>query len=457
MLSLESLLDRITRLDPVDGFPGVDELRADLLALAGDYPDAVTHAILGSSRLGDPIDEFTIGSGARHVVIVGGVHPNEPIGFRTVQHLARLALEPDLASSLDVTWHLVPCIDPDGTRLNESWFPDPADRQRYFRGFYRPAPLEQVEWSFPFHYKSASFDDPIPETRALMALLDRVRPDLFVGLHNAEFGGVYFYLNRDDRVLAEQLQAIPPLFGLPLDVGEPESPELVAIAAGVFRAPLARERYDYLEMLGLDPAKEASGAGTADYLEQYGTATLVAELPYWTHPDAADASPSDRLYRDVLAEKADDLAELHEYLDGVLTRAGDGLTIDSPFLRASRAFVPAMGSAAAAERARLDDPAVDRPASVAEVFGNREVVRMFRLRFGGTLRRALSAEVEAGTSTRLVRALHSELSEWFDGWNAAEEAGHLTPAPVASLVGVQLAAIFAAVLADAVRTDTRVA
>lgn len=445
MLPLDTLHDLIRTLGPLDGFPGVDELSADMRAFAVGNPDAVTHSILGTSRNGDPIDEFTIGSGSRHVVIVGGVHPNEPIGFRTIQRLARLALEPAVVSMIDVTWHLVPCIDPDGTRLNETWFPDPSDRRGYFAGFYRPAPLEQVEWSFPFHHKKAHFDDPIPETQALMALFDRVQPALFVGLHNAEFGGVYFYLNSDDQVLAEALRAIPAAFDLPLDVGEPESAELVTIAPAVFRAPLARERYDYLEALGLDPTVEASGAGTADYLERYGSATLVAELPYWTHPDASDSSASSRPYREVLSEKADALAELHDYLSDILDRAEPSLTIDSPFLRASRAFVPAMGSAAAAERARLDDPSVDRPATVAEVFGNREVVVMFRLRFGGTLRRALAAEVEAGTATTEVRRLHRDITDWFDGWNAAEQRDDLAAAPVANLVGVQLAAIFAAI------------
>lgn len=440
----DPLLSLAQRLPAIQGFPTVDELRADLLSLQKAHPDRIAHAVLGRSRLDEPIDHFTIGDGPLQVVIAGGVHPNEPIGFRTVQQLVRLLLEAPELAALAATWHIVPCADPDGARLNESWFAS-ADRAAYFEGFYRPAPGEQVEWSFPFEYKEAWFDHPIPETRALMALFDRVRPDVFVGLHNAEFGGVYFYLNQDDATLARELRDLPAAFGLPLDVGEPEMDGLVRLDDAVFRAPLARERYDHREARGLPPETRSGGAGTADYLERYGTTTMIAELPYWTHPDAADTTPTDRLYRDVVAEKADSLDELHVLLQRILDAARPSLTIDSPFRRASEAFVPGMGQAATAERARLGDPALNRPATVAEVFGNREVARTFRLRFGGILRRALAAEVDAGVARGPVRAASAEIDAAFREWLAAEGDTELVPAPVEALVGVQLAAVLATV------------
>lgn len=440
----DPLLALARRLPPIDGFPTIDELRADLLARRDENPDRIRHAVIGQSRLGSPIDHFALGDGPLQVVIAGGVHPNEPIGFRTVQHLVRLLLEAPELAALDATWHIVPCADPDGARLNESWFGS-ADRLSYFTGFYRPAPAEQVEWSFPFDYKQAWFDHPIPETRALMALFDRVRPDVFVGLHNAEFGGVYFYLNEHDTTLARELRDLPAAFDLPLDVGEPEMDGLARLDDAVFRAPLARERYDHREALGLPPETRSGGAGTADYLERYGTTTMIAELPYWTHPDAADTTPTSRVYRDVIAEKADALEELNVLLGRILDAVRPALVIDSPFRRASEAFAPGMGEAARAERARLADPALDRPATVAEVFGNREVVRTFRLRFGGILRRALAVEVEAGVASEAVRSASIELEGIFREWLAAETDTDLVPAPVSALVGVQLAAVLATV------------
>ncbi len=111
-----SLADLATSGVPADGFPTVDELRDDLMELSRAHPDRITASVIGRSRLGDPIHLFTIVGGERSVVVAAGVHPNEPIGFRTVQHLARVLIADPDTFGFGATWHLVPCIDPDGTR-----------------------------------------------------------------------------------------------------------------------------------------------------------------------------------------------------------------------------------------------------------------------------------------------------------------------------------------------------
>ncbi len=450
---LDTALARARDLPPMTGFPSIDDLLTRVRRLAEDA--SIEGRVIGHSRLGEPIECFTVGRGTRHVVVAGGVHPNEPIGFHTVLALLRLLTsEGEFTEPLDLTWHIVPCIDPDGARLNESWFADPSDRVAYFRGFYRPAPDEQVEWSFPFEYAGATFDRPMPETRALMRLFDEVRPDVFMGLHNAEIGGVYYYVGDDDPVIVDALAAIPAALGLPLDVGEPEGPELQQIRPAVFRALLARESYDYLSSLGLDIPDPIGGGGSADYLERYGTYSLVAELPYWSHPDAADTRPSGRPYREVVAQKADALFALHTDMTEVLDAAAAHLTLDTPFLRSARAFAPAFGRIAESERARLEDPDTDREATVAEVFGNEQSAISLRLRFAGCLRRALAAEVAAGTAAPPLRRLHDEFEQRYERWCQRDaNAPGLTPIPVERLVGVQLAALLTVVLARAGRAQ----
>lgn len=443
--ALTTALASAWRVAHVVDFPTVDALLSEMDTLAQMHPTTVRRTCLGHSRRGEPIEEFAIGNGSRHFVIVGGVHPNEPIGFRTVEHLARELLDDEnLTVGLDATWHLVPCIDPDGTRLNEAWFGAPADRVRYARGFYRPAPDEQVEWSFPFAYKRAMFDRPLPETRALMALCDRVRPALFVGLHNAELGGVYYYVTRALPGIVDALMAIPHELGLPADAGEPESAELERIGGAVFRTPLARERYDYLDERGIDPVAEVSGGGSADYLQQFGTFSLVAELPYWTHPDAADTDPSGVSYRDVLREKASDLRTLAATLTVTLAAVSADLVLDTPFRRATTAFAHLMGSLSDAEQLRADAEA-DRVATRAEVFSNEDVVRCFRLRFGGMMLRMLDAECTAGTATAAVRRERDRFAAVYDHWcTEAESVPGIEPLPIERLVGVQVASTLVA-------------
>jgi hypothetical protein len=82
--------------------------------------------------------------------------------------------------------------------LNEGWLKGPFTREHYARNFYRSAGDEQVEWSFPLDYKTAYFDAVLPETAALMRLIDHVRPALMCSLHNTEQGGVYYYLSRPE-------------------------------------------------------------------------------------------------------------------------------------------------------------------------------------------------------------------------------------------------------------------
>ncbi|CAF1181647.1 unnamed protein product [Rotaria sordida] len=55
---------------------------------------------------------------------------------------------------LTYIWHLILCIDPDGTRLNDGWFSGPFTIRNYARNFYRPSMGEQVEWTFPITYKN---------------------------------------------------------------------------------------------------------------------------------------------------------------------------------------------------------------------------------------------------------------------------------------------------------------
>jgi hypothetical protein len=164
---LQERRERAHRIPGTDHFPGVDEIRDRLDDLAGKHPDLVTRRRIGTSRLGEPILMYSIGTGPDEALVYAGVHPNEPIGFWTAIRLAEdLCADPSLLNG--IRWNIIGCIDPDGTRLNEGWFAGPWDRVHYLANFYRPAPAEQVEWSFPFQYKDAYFDQVMPEAFALM-------------------------------------------------------------------------------------------------------------------------------------------------------------------------------------------------------------------------------------------------------------------------------------------------
>ncbi|WP_406002803.1 M14 family zinc carboxypeptidase [Streptomyces sp. NBC_00829] len=442
-------------------YPGVDELLASFRTLATAHPRLVTERRIGTSRLGEPLHCFTVSDDrpaaddpdSTSYVVVGGVHPNEPVGAVTALHLATtLCEDSSLRAHFGGAWHIVPCIDPDGARLNEGWFATPSDKNRYGRHFYRPAGEEQVEWTFPFAYKDAYFDRVLPETQALMRLLDETRPRFLTTLHNCETGGVYYYLNRPAPSLYGLLHDIPSSLGIPLSTGEPEAAHAPRYAPAVFGCIDMRDTYDYLERLGADPTEELAGASSAAYVERYGTFCFVTEVPHWTHPDSDDNSPTLESYRDVVLRRAEGMAQTSRYLNGILDAVGPHLSIRTPFLRAVRDFVPSLAQLAGVEQARAHSTE-DRPATVAERYACNVTLHSCRIRYGGMLLRALDAELTAGTASPDVRTHHRELSRIYDTWEKEAEPVSGSPIPIATLAGIQYACLLAA--ADHSRRETR--
>lgn len=446
-VSDDEIVMRASSLPGLDGYPTVDELLERIEALRAEFPDLLTRRRVGTSRLGEPIMEYTLGEGdvdARHTrcLVVGGIHPNEPIGSHTVLRLLDdLLRDASLRGRLATVWHVIPCIDPDSMRLNEGWFDDPFDAETYFRNFYRPPGREQVEWTFPIDYKQKYFDATLPETQALQRVIDELRPDLYIPLHNSETGGAYYYLSPAARDLSPLLHRLPAELGIPLHLGEPEAAHLAELAPAVFASGTSEEAYEWRVQNDLDPVPPgAAGQSSTSYASRYGTVSLIAELPIWRTFGADDTRPSGTNYADLLRGAGEALIETGTRLSALLERVRPLLTLDSPFLRSAEVFVPGMSRVGQHMVERSQDPANDREASVAE--RPMSVVWMYRLRFGGALLRALRAEVAAGSAPVLVRRAAFELDRSWIGWLAQREADERPEGiPVADVVGVQYGAV----------------
>lgn len=444
--TLGELSDLLQKVPDFERFLPVDELIAESVDIAAGSPSRVAWRRIGSSRLGEPIHELVIGSGPLHALVFAGIHPNEPIGCLTALHLARsLAGDREMTERLGYTWHVIPCIDPDGMRLNESWFGGQMTRESYARGFYRPPGNEQVEWTFPFAYKDIYFDKVLPETLALMRVIDEVRPTFMCSLHNGELGGVYYYLSHEAPPLYRALSAIPAFFGLPLDTGGPEAPFAPVLSPGIYQEIRMEDAYEYAVSLGTDPTTVVdAGDSSNSYCRKYGTFTLVSEVPYWMHRDASDQSASARSFDSVLRERSQGSGEVAAFLLDVLDRTAPDRVINSPFLRATRSFAGWLTSISERDAKRALAPENSRPATVAEAFAGADLVHFLRLRYGGMLLRTLEAEVTAGNGTPAIRRELGRAQRHYQGW--CDEALAVTPAetvPLRSLVGVQYGAILA--------------
>ena len=442
------LLAEIDTVPAYRAFAGVDELHAGLRRIAERHPEVATLRRCGSSRQGNPLWCLTIdgpADGAPEALAFGLPHPNEPIGGLTALHLAeRLCADRELRERLGHRWRIVDCVDPDGLRLNEGWLRGPFTRATYARHFYRPAGRDQVEWTFPVNHEQAYFDEPIPETQALMRLIDEHRPALIASLHNSELGGAYYWLSRAEPALHPVLQQVPEHLGIPLDRGEPEAPDLTLLADAIYEATPLATLYERTVSAGGKWLFE--GGSTTWYAGRWGSLMLVSELPYWYDARAADTTPAPVTYRAALAANAAAIADLA----GLLTRttaAVDGclLAPGSPFWRAARFYAGFLDEAAPARLARSAEPAADRPATVAEANSLELNVHEWRLRYGGILLRALRGEAAVGNVRGSVRAALAEVEQRYAEWLAEDaEVAELEPIEIRRLVAVQYAATIAA-------------
>lgn len=429
----------LERIPDVRAFPTVDEMQGELDRLAARHPDLVQLRRVGTSRMGEPIRMASIGRGARNVLVFGGPHPDEPVGSLTVRELGRILCADDgLRAATGVRWHLIPSVDPDGARLNEGWYAEPGTRAALARGFYRPAMQEQVEWTFPDLRPDGWFDRMLPETVTLARVIDELRPLLQCSLHNAEYGGVFYYLSAGPPELAAGLSEVPGRFGLPLHAAAWEVPGSSVLAPGVFRSPSAEEVRE-------PGAPAAFGVSSGEYAARHGTVTMISEVPYWEDPRAADTTPCGRSFADVLGAAVSIMEATVRELRPIAAAAAPDLVLDTPFRRAFDDAFAACSARATGLRRLAGDPGGARPATVAEEHSFEVLTHLLRVRLVATLRRLVVAEHATGNTRPGIRAALREAQDVLDGWCAEADAQLPgSPIPVRTLVATQVASTLVA-------------
>ena len=426
-------------------FLSVDELNASSHRLREQYPDLVSIKKVGVTRRGDPIELLSIAGGEPNAFVFGGPHPNEPIGCMTIEYLSqRLCEDDDLRDELGYTWHFIKSIDADGMRLNEGWFKGPFTPTNYARHFYRPARHEQVEWTFPIEYKSLLFNDPLPETQALMRVIDETKPKLLYSLHNAGFGGVYYYVSDACPPLYDTFHQIPEWFDLALDLGEPEMSFADPFAPAVYRMLTSIDMYDHLERHGAsDPAAIIGfAASSAQYAERHGSFFLIVEMPYFDEPRVNDQSLSTKIRRDAILQAMDMATQHDAWIHDQHSAVESALRLDTPVRRALEDFLAMSAGFREADRQWvMTDESTNRPATQAELFSNLYTSRFYKLLNLGLLARMLKAEITNGNNSSAVASASESASARLESEGQSLESElDYRAIPIRSLVGVQCCA-----------------
>ncbi|CAF3494737.1 unnamed protein product [Rotaria sp. Silwood1] len=429
----------------------VDELFNHTRVAALQHPKLTRYQVVGYSRNAEAIPMLSIGNGSKSVLLYACPHPNEPIGSMLVDFLLD-ALFKHTELLMKYTWHLLPCVDPDGTRLNEGWFIGPLTIRHYAQYYYRPAVEEQVEWTFPITHKKYSWNQPPNETQALMNAIQLARPDFVYGLHNSGFGGMYYYISPLMSDIFPELERLPSLLGLFLATGEPETPWIIQFAPGIFRPISLRTAYDYYEKYtSSDPASIMSGGGTTfDYLEDIGlnnSIFFMAELPHFQSPAAAnDTIIPNMTRRDILLLGLDKDDESSVILVNLLEHIQDIMTLESPFYRASRSLLSLYRTRATGLRqALINDNSTLIPATVASRVDALYISMFYKMLVASMFNRAILLQLsQSPSNAKILYDAHIELESYLTNWiNDIEQNLSYSPISIRKVVQAQLGAMLA--------------
>lgn len=276
--------------------PTIDALERRTDELQKRNLPGVKIQVVGQSRSGRDIRMISIGEGSFSALILGVPHPNEPVGALTVEHLIEQVLSDKTFQQLDVQWHFIKAIDPDGLSLNEAWCTQPLTLRSYMENHFRPALARQPEYTFPMNTGDYTFTLSTPENIAWQQALEIVKPDFQASLHHADHGGVFHVISEDRPELSQALSELAVNSGLGVNpVGDPGA-QSQPFAAGVFAFP------DIQAMIGGEgPIGWSAGESGAHYARNhYGTFSITTEMPLWHDARLLDTSPSGKTLGDVL-------------------------------------------------------------------------------------------------------------------------------------------------------------
>lgn len=423
-----------------------DEYNEQAISKASLHPDLCRLQYVGQSKSGSKIPMLSIGDGENSILTFALPHPNEPIGAM-LSHFLIDELIADEQLRKGRTWHIIPCIDPDGTRLNEGWFDGPFTIHNYAKHFYRTKGTDQAEWTFPISYKNFTFDAPIPETKALMNAIEITKPAVMYSLHNAGFGGAYYYITEPLEEVYGDFHRLPLERGLALSLGEPEAPYCEEFHPAIYRVTSVKDAYDYYEKYGEgDPSRHMfGGASSKDYASRISnTFSLVTEVPYFRTKKIGDTTQIDATRGEVLAEGSKRSREFLQFVADIISNTSD-LIEEGPVLKdASMEFVSLLlENLEGQENWIRNDEAMKQKATVAQRADGVYIKLFYHMLVASMYRRSMKMQLEKADNS-VIRREYEKLDARIN--EIATEIGETLEyetMPIRDMVQIQYGALLA--------------
>jgi hypothetical protein len=438
------LLEILDKIPDWDKYYTVDELHETSIKLVNDYPEEVELIELGKSTNGETIECLKIGDGKFNALIHGFPNCEEPFGGNLLDYFSwALAEYGDFREEMDYTWYLIKCSDPDGARRNEGFQKGPHTPMNFALNYYRTPKKLTPESCFPYRYGPLDLNKPVPETRALMTLLDRIPFHFISSLHMMKWGGITY----------EVPEPCPELYPPLLDMAKkfnifPRKRLGTTIAPGIQLADYLTPARGWVEQWakGNKNIEPINGC----YIYEYGLMRnpklfmMIPECCIWYDPRMWNDEPSDSTLGEALKHAKETADEHNRYLLKNWLESKPLLKEQTPF----KVMMDEWMEPIEKKYTNVTDPPFtfdtktrSRKATVAEKVGIEGREDLYRLFYTGGMIRTLAAERERGGSEKLAEIIENVQGKLKEYDHCLHDKYKVIAHPIRNLVGIGLGSL----------------
>ncbi len=396
---------------------------------------------LGFSEEKNEIIGVKLGNGKENALVFGAPHVNEPVGCLTCLELIKI-IKSNKNLQKKYTWYIVPCSDPDGIRLNESWFKGKFSIKKYVYGYYRSPPILQSEWSFPVKYKKYKFEKNPKHNDALKNLIDKIKPKINYPLHNAGFSGAFFLLSHKmPKNYYYKVLRLCKKLKIPLDDESGKIyPFMKKLDKGIYVVPSFEEIYDFLEENKQNPLKTMEqGQTSIHYVKKLvpNVFGIVGEIPYIYDNKIEDKTKISKTRREVNRKKFEESIENKKFITKNLNKKG--INKKSPFYLMLKKGTAKDLYEDLARLEKIKEKSYSVKTTISEEFYS-DVINKFYISLDlGAFYRLLKDSKKSKETENLKREVKERI-EIFTKY--VEENSNYKIIPIKNLINIQLGCLF---------------
>jgi hypothetical protein len=422
----------------------VDELHESTANLVNSYPGKVQLFNLGNSTNGEIIDCLKIGEGKYNALIHGFPNCEEPFGGNLLDHFSWVLCENDeFREKIDYTWYLIKCSDPDGARRNQNFQKGPHTPMNFTLNYYRTPNFLTPDSCFPYRFGPLDLNNPVPETRALMKVMDRVPMHFISSLHMMKWGGITYEVPHPCPKLYASLWNVAKKFNV-----FPRKRLGTTLAPGIQQAEYLTPAKGWLKQWAkgnknIEPIPGCNYYEYAQTLNPY-VFTQIPECCIWYDPRMWDDSQSETTLGESLIYAKKRADEVSNFMLSIWKKALPYLKIQSPF----KVVMDEWMKPIIKKYTNVSNPPFTfnekihaRKATVAEKIGIEGRDDLYRMFYLGGLIRTLDVEINKEENDELEN-LKSEIYEKLQKYDKYLHKNYTVKThPIKNLVGMSLGSL----------------